>query len=387
MKLSGLEGFEVTWADMRIIDTHLYSFRFEPGHLKETIEKEHGFVYPTPIILKGKLSLANLYTNNFTELYDVHQLLALTRDLAIEATHRGIDVSTKAVFDVDWDTFSTRKHVTCKVVKHFKYDLDLDIEEDYLYSWHRAGGYHGESWQNVGLVLSKLFICMQTSDIVLMWWERETSVMNRVALQEWFQQIMDAFNNSVLHFNEAILGYMKKAQDLADVVETNASDRTNHFYQNPVWETFWIEQGEIRTAKKVISCNKHPKSNKHLLATLDDNVNEEAVIKHILTDVLRMDQIMVNWPLVKENSNLAEQLTPISYWLICRWWMAEREQDEPERQILLKLAQGKLLEKLASTIEQLPSTQDRKRLSNYIEHELNKDMDLFLKFRNADPRY
>lgn len=380
--LNSIHGITVRWNDVCILDKKIHQIKFKKDYLKELFEKEYGYKYPTPIILKERLKLNQLCSHSLVKLYNLQTVIALMRDLTIEATKRNIDVSSKAVYDVLWWEFFNKKHVTFKLLNSYKYNLDRDIEEDCLYSWFEAGGYHGESRIKVGLVISNLLVCLKDKEIALVCWERETDVMNKDVLKEWFGEIIDDFNKSYLDMNDAILKYMKKAQDICDEVECRAKDKSILLYQDPIWETFWIERGDIRTAKNLILENRHPGSHKDLLATLDDTVIENAIIKNVIYHILNMDKIMKDW---KKYSGPQRKLTPISYMLVVRWWEAHRANDENEKKILFELAKGKMQTRLQEALKNInPENKDYKLITDYISYQLELDMNLFLKNHEMD---
>ena len=372
--IPNFRGIGATWYSVGIISKNLFNHKFEPGYLKKSFESEHGFIYPTPTILKGKLKF-DVYVEALKHLYNPQVIVALMKDIAVEATKRNIDVTNKSAYDAKWEEFFGKKHMEVKIINSFKYDLDRDIEEDYLYSWSRAGGYHGESRICVGLVLCNLLVCFKTRDISLVWWERETQVMQSETLQKWFEEIILDFNQSCLDMNEAILKYMKKAQDFCDKAEEAAKDKSVHLYQNPNMETFWIGRGDIRKAKKLIEQNKHPASHKELLPTLNSKAVEKAIVENVIDYIVNMDKIMVNWHL---SPGPANKLTPISQLLLIRLEQAMRADDKEEQRILIKMAEGDIRMRLQEKLSELKSdSQDYLLINDYINQQLDKDMKIF----------
>lgn len=381
LEIKGMHGFKTDWSGIRIIDEDQIEFRFEPGRLKKDFEL-HGYIYPSPLVLKRKLELGEAQSLSLREVYKPGALLTLTRNLAIEATKRGVDISTEHVFDEAYQEFHRKKHVTLTLLSSYKYDLDRDLEEDYLYTWLEVGGYHGESKVRVGLVLSHLLVCLATKEITLVWWERETSVMGQEQLEKWFQEIVAEFNQTYHDMNEAILNYMKKAQDICDQVEREVKDLTIHLYQEPGMETFWIERGDIRTARKLIAANRNPNSHKDLLPTLDAQAVEDAIVKQVIWHITNAEQIMAN----QRFMGPVGKLTPVSGLLVIRWGRSEFEgNDQEEQQILLNLANGHLRERLREALQQMdPASKDYQSVADYLGRQLDSDMDSFLKHRGMD---
>lgn len=383
-KSNSIKGLTISWARINIDDGSPPIFKFKPGHLKEKFEEENGFTYPKPIILKETLELKHIYSLKLDQLYDTRAILILDKDLTIEATKRGFDVGSKNMYTSEWCKFFDLKHVSLKIVNDYKYNFDQDLEEDYLYAWFKAGGYHGESWLGVGLVVCQLFLCMKTRELGLLWVERETNVMDEEVLKNWFIEIKNDFEQSDINFNDAVVKYMKTAQDFCDKVELSAKDKTVHYYEDPAMELFWIKRGDIRAARNMISTNHHPKSNKQLLDTLDDKMVEKAIVKQVVNDIINMEALMVNYHLI--DPFWTKGLPPVSYDLFCRWNGASRANDETEKTILEKLAGGKLKERLLEEPKTIPTTnKNHKLISDYINLRLDQEMNLFLKETKANP--
>jgi hypothetical protein len=136
---------------------------------------------------------------------------------------------------------------------------------DFALCWRQTGEYEDEWRLEAGLVHSQLTVLTRERRCQMTWWERETSVMNRAALETIFQRQCARLDKLASRdiptlISEVVRDWLREVSRLFPTIYQHAQDRTPHLYQNPMWEHYWHAMGEEEKSAAIRARNRHPLS-------------------------------------------------------------------------------------------------------------------------------
>ena len=242
--------------------------RLAPADLFEKrFVREFGYAPPDPIHLAGEVDSTRRPA--LGGLDDNSQILTTSQQVIAPHILRYLQSQTRTAGALG--AFYEACRCSLKVRNESEVDGAVAARRDYWLAWERPGHSPRERRLEVGLVACQASVNATLGECHLVWWERETLLMDEERLGEIFDALCDDLG-ALRQGDPAEVLALAWSRLLEDVFETlfdvyaEAADKTNHLYENPFWERYYADSGQPGLSQAVLAHNHHPESGRWRVA-------------------------------------------------------------------------------------------------------------------------
>lgn len=249
---------------------------FDAEAFERRFVREFGYVPPDPIHLVGEVD--SLHQFPLPPLDDNGQILTASQQVIAPYVLRYLQSQTRTTGALG------RFYETCRCSLKLRSESPMDAavaaRRDYWLAWHRPGNSPRERRLEVGLVVCQASLDVARGECHLVWWERETLLMDEERLWEIFDTLCEDLG-SLRHGDPAEVlarGWSRLLEDIFETlldVQSEAADKAGRLYENPFWERFYADSGQTGLSQAILAQNHHPESGRWRAAHGDFVVPDE----------------------------------------------------------------------------------------------------------------
>ena len=248
---------------------------FTPEAFERRFVREFGYVPPDPIHLAGEVDSLRRFP--LASLDDNGQILTASQQVIAPYVLRHLQSETRTTGALG--RFYEMCRCSLKLRDSSPEDGAVKARRDYWLAWQRPGNSPRERRLEVGLVACQASFDIGRGECHLVWWERETLLMDEERLGELFDALCEDLG-ALRHGDVAEVLARAWSRFVEEVFETlldvyaEAADKTSRLYENPFWERFYADSGQPGLSQAILAQNHHPESGRWRVAHGDFVVPE-----------------------------------------------------------------------------------------------------------------